>query len=171
MASDELKDQIEELVMMQRVDEELGATLDFENVLMLAMDWALRRTGASAGLYATYAPDNQGLLPLIALGYPPGAIDTSAHQPIIHSLFDDLGRTRESHFVANVADWPDYRPIFPNAKSAIVVPIELRGTSLGVICLESDQPDSFEESDMGFIRRLAGRAAIALDHAPHLIQP
>jgi signal transduction histidine kinase len=165
MASDHLKDQIEELVMMQRVDEELGATLDFENVLMLAMDWALRRTGASAGLYATYTSDGQGLLPLIALGYPPGTIETSTPQPIVQSLFDDIQRTRESHFIANVAEWPDYRPIYPNAQSAIVVPIELRGTPLGVICLEGEQPDSFVEADMGFVKRLAGRAAIALDHA------
>ncbi|MCC7206606.1 MAG: GAF domain-containing sensor histidine kinase [Anaerolineae bacterium] len=165
MASDNLTDQIEELVMMQRVDEELGATLDFENVLMLAMDWALRRTGASAGLYATYASDGQGLLPLIALGYPPGTITSSAGQTVVPNLFEDSERTRESHFIANIADRPDYRPIYPKAQSAIVVPIELRGAPLGVICLEGEQPHAFEEADLGFVKRLAGRAAIALDHA------
>lgn len=167
MATDELKDQIEELVMLQRVDQELDATLDFDSVLMLTMDWALRRTGASAGMYATLTPDHTGLVPLIVLGYPPGAVPFSADSP--HPVSDGiLGRavrTREAQFIVDTAQDPDHGPLLPRTCSVIVVPIEIRGNLLGLISLESDRPDTFDASDLAFVRRLAGRAAIALDHA------
>jgi hypothetical protein len=35
---DDLTEQLEELKMFQRVDRELGATLNFDSVLMLTMD-------------------------------------------------------------------------------------------------------------------------------------
>src|SRR5512135_3065097 len=68
--TEELQNQIEELVMLQRVDEELNSTLNFDNVMMLTMDWALRRTGATAGMLNIVSPDGMTLSPVAALGYP-----------------------------------------------------------------------------------------------------
>jgi signal transduction histidine kinase len=165
--TDELKDQIEELVMMQRVDQELGATLDFDSVLMLTMDWALRRTGAAAGMYSTLILDGTALIPLIALGYPPDSIPYHADKPwpLTLGVVGRAARTRQPQFVRDVQQDSDYLSLIPSTRSEIAVPIEIRGNLLGVISLESDKIDTFDEADVAFVRRLAGRAAIALDHA------
>ena len=68
--TDELQQQIEELMMMQRVDKELSATLNFDNVMMLTMDWAIRRTGATAGVVNMGTHDGRAMYPVAALGYP-----------------------------------------------------------------------------------------------------
>lgn len=163
--TEELRDQIEELVMMQRVDQELGATLDFENVLMLTMDWALRRTGALAGMYITLTPDGSGLLPLVTLGYPSGSIPEDSPWPADFGVLGRAVRTRQPQVVNDVTHDRDYIALLPSTRSVIAVPIEVRDVVLGVLSLESDKPDSFLDADIAFVQRLAGRTAIALDHA------
>lgn len=65
MNPDFLNEQIEELRMFQRIDQELGAKLDFEYVLRLTIDWALRRTGAVAGMFITVSAETNTMHPLI----------------------------------------------------------------------------------------------------------
>jgi signal transduction histidine kinase len=170
----EMRDQVEELEMFQRIDQELGASLDFENVLMLTMDWALRRTGAQAGMYSTLTADGTGLIPIITLGYPPGAVPYNAERPfpINEGLAGRAASTREAqiahHKVPNDGKPPENvhkQTWLSSTVAEIALPIELRGNLLGVLNLESDNSDSFSPSDRGFLRRLTARTAIALDHA------
>src|SRR5258708_14279107 len=80
--TNELQQQIEELMMMQRVDKELSATLDFDNVMMLTMDWAIRRTGASAGVVKMGTLDGTGMYPAPLHGYPLDVMQKyNAHKP------------------------------------------------------------------------------------------
>ncbi len=164
--SEHLAEQLEELKMFQRVDKELGATLDFDNVLMLTMDWALRRTGAAAGMFVTIA-EQEGLLKcLTALGYSPPDAQTKTWR-LERSILGRAVRTRQSQHVTDLAADPDHCPedALPETRSVIAVPIELRGRVIGVIWLEGDAPDTFSAADVAFVGRLAQRAAIALDHA------
>ncbi len=162
-----LQNQIEELVMMQRVDEELSATLNFDNVMMLTMDWALRRTGATAGMLNMVTPDASALIPVAALGYPLDVVARESSNPLPFSrgIVGRAARTREIQIVRDVQADPDYLPLLTSTRTEIAVPLEMRGRLLGVLNLESDEADAFENVDISFIRRLASRAAVALDNA------
>jgi signal transduction histidine kinase len=163
---DSLTEQLEELKMFQRVDQELGATLDFDSVLMLTMDWALRRTGAAAGMFITLSEQENTLRALVALGYPKfDPQDKVWH--LDNSIIGRAVRTRQSQHVTDLAADPDHHPdhILPETRSVIAVPIELRNKVIGVIWLEGEQTDTFAASHIAFVQRLAQRAAIALDHA------
>lgn len=163
---DNLAEQLEELKMLQRVDQELGATLDFDNVLMLTMDWALRRTGAIAGIFITLSEQENVLKALVALGYPKANWqDRRWH--VENSIVGRAVRTRQTQLVTDLTADPDYYPehVLPQTRAAIAVPIELRGKVIGVIWLESEQVDTFTAQQVSFVQRLAQRAAIALDHA------
>lgn len=159
-------EQLEELKMLQHVDKELGATLDFDNVLMLTMDWALRRTGAAAGMYITVGEQESTLKPLVALGYPPSDIHDQVWT-FERGIVGRAARTGEAQHVTNLAADPDHRSEYTlgETQSVVAMPIELRGKVIGVICLEGETPDTFSAADVAFVQRLAQRAAIALDHA------
>jgi signal transduction histidine kinase len=163
---DSLTEQLEELKMFQRVDQELGATLDFDSVLMLTMDWALRRTGAAAGMFITLSEQENTLRALVALGYP----KFDPQDKVWHlddSIIGRAVRTRQSQHITDLAADPDHHPdhVLPETRSVIAVPIELRSKVIGVIWLEGEQTDTFAASHIAFVQRLAQRAAIALDHA------
>jgi len=163
----ERQDQIEELTMLHRMDQELSATLDFDSVLTLTMDWALRRTGASAGMYYTLTRDGAGLVPEIALGYPQGAISNSESNPFPANkgILGRSVRTRQAQFVRDVKTDPDYEVLLDSTRALIAMPIEVRDHLLGILIVEGDQIDTFTDGDVQFLKRLASRAAIAFDHA------
>lgn len=166
-AKDALLDQVEELMMLQRVDQELNATLNLDSVMMLATDWALRRTGARAAMFAVATPDGTGLVPLVRLGYPAKAVPYSESNPLPASagIIGRAVRTRQLCLVRDVTQDPDYMPLIPGMRVQFVVPMEIQGRVLGVISLESDRDRTFTNSDIEFIQRLAARAAVALDNA------
>jgi signal transduction histidine kinase len=163
-----LQEQIEELVMVQRVDQELSATLNFDNVMMLTMDWALRRTGASAGMLNMLTDDGSALIPVAALGYPNEIV--SAYMvnnaiPLRHSIVGRAVQTGETQIVPDALADPDYLNVLETTRSQVAVPLEMRGRVLGVLNLESDQLDAFDVGHISFIQRLAARAAVAMDNA------
>lgn len=161
--TDQLRDQAEEYAMLQRIDQELSATLDFDKVLALTIDWALRRTGATAGMYLTVSPDGVEMQPQVWQGFAP--FETVDIWSVTQGISGRAVRMREAQLVQNVATDPDYLAVHPDTIEGLAVPLELRGVVIGVIWLESSRPNTFDEGDLAFIRRLASRAAVALDHA------
>src|SRR5258708_1778333 len=166
--TDELQQQIEELMMMQRVDKELSATLDFDNVMMLTMDWAIRRTGATAGVVNMGTHDGRAMYPVAALGYPLDVMQKyNAHNPVSLSvgIAGRAARTRQTQVIGDVSADPDYHELLDTTRSEIAVPMEMRGRVLGVLNLESDRLDAFDSSNVSFLQRLAARAVVAMDNA------
>lgn len=84
-----------------------------------------------------------------------------------HGVIGRVIKSRQPQMVKDMTSEDDYVPRFTDhtLKSAIAVPIELRDQVIGVIWLEGEERDTFSESDVAFVMRLAARAAIALDHA------
>jgi signal transduction histidine kinase len=164
---DRLEEQVVELTILQKVDEELNASLNLDNVMMLASDWALRRTGARAVILAVTSDDGMGLIPLVSLGYPKRFMPYSLTNPIplTKGIVGRAARNGETCIVRDVTLDPDYDAILPGMKTQIAVPLEMQGNILGVLSLESDDEQRFGEAEIEFIKRLAARAAVALDNA------
>ncbi len=168
LITQQLEDQIEELVMMQHVDRELAATLDFDAVMMLTMDWAIRRTGASAGMLNMVTPDGTGLFPVAALGYSPESTARYSERnplPLTQGVTGRAVRTRQVQIIADTQTDPEYIELLDTTRSEVAVPMEMRGGIIGVLNLESEQVDAFDNLSVPFITRLAARAAVALDNA------
>ncbi|MBE2194227.1 MAG: GAF domain-containing protein [Anaerolinea sp.] len=165
--SDNLHQKIDELTMFQQIDKELGATLNFDRVLVLTIDWALRRTGAVAGMYLTLTPDSANLMPQVALGFPRGSVKYATENPMSFNtgISGRAARTRHIQVVEDVKSDPDYIEIIPDVCAEIAVPLEIRGALLGVLMIQSLATDSLNQNNIEFIKRLAARASIALDHA------
>jgi PAS domain S-box-containing protein len=60
---------------------------------------------------------------------------------------------------------PRYFDTFPGLQSGLYVPIKIAERVIGVISIESEQPNAFSESDERLTFTLAGQAAIAIENA------
>lgn len=64
--------------------------------------------------------------------------------------------SRESHYVQMQGS---------AVKSEMTVPLKIKDRVIGVLDIQSDQPDDFDETDLVVMELLAGQAAIALENA------
>jgi len=159
--------QVEDLTVLQSVDEELNSSLNLENVLVLAADWAIRRTRARTALIAVATADGSALTPLVTLGFPRKSVPFNAENPIPLS-YGVVGRAALTQTITVVEDLladPDYMPWLASMRSQIAVPMEAQGKLLGVISLQSERLAHFRLEDLEFLKRLAIRTATALDNA------
>ena len=159
---------VEELSMMQRIDRELNATLDYERVMSLTLDWALRVTGADIGVVAVVDEEDgeYRMRFLSSRGYPEGSLpqdpDTwSGDQGIVGRVV----HTGQAELVEDVAGDPDYLALVPGMVSQLTVPIRREERIVGVIALESSRPGQLTQEKLELVVRLADHAAIAIENA------
>ncbi len=157
---------VEELSTMQRINRELNTAPDFDRVMDMMMEWALRGTGAPVGAIALHDSSRQGLLLLSAQGYPP-EFERYRDEPwpLGDGIVGRVVRSGESALVADVRRDPDYHPVQPTTLSQLSVPIRREDQVVGVVNLESPEQDAFDKEDLAFVQRLADHAAIAIENA------
>ncbi|MEJ5223225.1 MAG: ATP-binding protein, partial [Anaerolineales bacterium] len=73
-----------------------------------------------------------------------------------------VAATRKPYRVRDVSD-PNYRPLDPEIRSELCVPILAGERLLGVLNIESREPDVFSDADENFLFTLAGQLASALE--------
>lgn len=158
---------VEELSSIAEVDHELSATLDLRRVIDLVLDRAIQSTDATAGLVGLADKAATSLRILSLRGYPPDTVLQESPGP----WSTDVGitgrvvRTGEPALVPDVRKDPDYFERLPGAQSKLAVPIIREGQVIGVLNLESTQPNSFGQEALCFVQHLADHAAIALENA------
>lgn len=160
---------VEELSMMQRIDRELNATLDYQQTMERALEWAIQRTGADAGLIAVLAEEEgrQGLRLLVYRGYPPDGVEPYRETlwPLDRGIVGRVARTGRPELVSDVRYDPDYVAAVEGMVAQITVPIWREERIVGIIVLESARPGQFDQDALDFVVRLADHAAIAIENA------
>jgi len=169
MTDQALAARVDELSMMQRIDRELNATLDYHRVMEITLEWALRTTGADKGLVAVIAEqdDRRGLRFLASQGYPQESVDARRDElwPLEAGLIGRVLRTGRPELVIDVGDDPDYVPLVEGMAAQLTVPICREEQIVGVIVLESYEGDRLNQEALDFVVRLADHAAMAIENA------
>jgi signal transduction histidine kinase len=161
---------VEELSMMQRIDRELNATLDYNRVMSLTLEWALRMTGADVGLVAIIVETEDGVRGLRFLanrGYPEESLAAHGEElwPLDRGIIGRVVRTGKPELVEDVENEPDYTSVVPQMAAQLTVPIRREEQIVGVISLESSQQGRLDQEALEFVTRLADHAAIAIENA------
>lgn len=158
---------VEQLAAIEEIGRELTSTLDLSRVFNLVLHRAMDSTGAPAGLLALYDSDDNKLELIIQQGYPEGALEPYARQgwPSDHGIMGRVVRTGEAALVNDVHADPDYVPHIQSTCSQLTIPIIKEERVLGVVSLESDQPEGFSPDAARFTSQLVELAAIAIDNA------
>jgi len=161
---------VEELSMMQRIDRELNATLDYNRVMGLTLDWAVRMTGADVGLVAVIVETEDGVRGLRFLanqGYPEELLDAydEGPWPLGQGIIGRVARTGKPELVQDVEDDADYVQLVPEMVAQLTMPICREEQIVGVIALESSRQGRLDQEALEFVTRLADHAAIAIENA------
>jgi len=166
MTDQALAARVEELQTLQRIDRELNTTLDYERALELTAEWAMRASGARAGLIGVTAPEDAGLLLHALRGYP-GEMDEFRQTPwpLDRGIIGRVVTTGMPNMVPDVQQDPDYAEVIPTTRSQLTVPVAHENRVIGVIVLESDQVNGFDLEDLNFVVRLADHAAVSIVNA------
>jgi signal transduction histidine kinase len=157
---------LEELQTMQRIDRDLNTTLDYERTLEITVEWAVRVSGANAGLIAVVAPEAEGLLLRALRGYPP-EMDRYRQEPmpLDKGIIGRAARLGMPNMVPDVSKDEDYVEALPTTRSQLTVPVVRENRVIGVIALESNQFNGFDLEDLNFVVRLADHAAVSMANA------
>ncbi|MBN1874519.1 MAG: GAF domain-containing protein [Anaerolineae bacterium] len=166
-----LRARLEELTILQQIDRQLNATLDYREVMGQTLEWATRITDTSVGLIAALNEEEDGTIGLRLLahkGYPQNIFERYAEEelwPLDKGLIGNTVLTGETTLVKDVSEDANYAQVIPGMQAQLTVPIEREERVIGVIALESAQAESFSEENVALISRLANHAAIAIENA------
>jgi signal transduction histidine kinase len=167
-----LAERVDELSVMQRIDRELNTSLEVSRAMRITLDWAIRQSGADAGLVGTVS---EGDLRVMAEHGYSDELESykdstlPVELPGLKSAVDDetTQQIRRSEFLEQrVGEFT----LLKGAESQIVIPIRREEQVIGLILLESHRVDPWTEEVKEFLSRLSDHAAIAIANAQLFLQ-
>ncbi len=157
-----LAERVEELSVMQRIDRELNASLDTSRAMRITLEWAMRQSGAAAGLVGMVS--EEGIQVMAFQGYA-GEMQAFENDYLPPARFH-LESALETGEPQQMVYQPDSDGrLLKDARSRIVVPIRRETTSMGLVLMESLAEETYSQEVLNFLMRLSDHAAIAISNA------
>lgn len=142
----------------------VGSHLDPEAVARAAVETVARLTDWPG--IAVMFPDRQngpGLVVKATAGLQAAPI--GFYLPVEQGITGRAFRTQKLQLVSDTAQDPDYMARQPNTRSELALPLQRGERVLGVLNIESDQLNAFDDDDVQLATSLADTIALALDNA------
>jgi sigma-B regulation protein RsbU (phosphoserine phosphatase) len=154
----------EVLATLTEIGEEVNASLDLDEVLARAA--ALIKGHIDYEFFGVLMVDCDGncLRHRFAVGYPPGLAE-NLRIPLGQGITGTAAATGHSVRVGDVTQDPRYINAIDTVRSELAVPLMFRGTCIGVLDIQSRQPDYFTKDQQNILTLLASRLAIAIENA------
>jgi signal transduction histidine kinase len=158
LTDQKLAARVEELSVMQRIDRELNASLEMDRAMRITLDWALRQSGAEAGLIGMLEVTNLRVM---------------SHQGFDERVANLPDMTLKMEIPAMLAAVETGQPqqaavvssrdkLLPVTHTQMIIPIRRETAVIGLLYLEST---SDTQVDIDFLTRLTDHAAIAISNA------
>jgi signal transduction histidine kinase len=158
MTDQALSARVQELSTLQQIDRELNASLDFEKVMHVALEWAVRWAAADCGRLLMIENEGQQFSVVASHDWDEVLWKTSSLRSIVDRVLL-TGRT--------LVDEPllSYRGDEGRASSLLAVPVRREDRVVAIILVESRSQRRFGADVVTSLERLADHAAIAMDNA------
>lgn len=154
---------VEELSIFQQIDQQLNQSLELDQVLSSALNWAVGLTQADAGSIGLLEEADEGetALRLLVSSEPlaEGQRSVRGDHPILAQVLAEKRSVLSSHLTRGESI--DGSP----AVVQLAVPIKREGVITGLITLESQEAQAISAEDVAFVERLADRTAVAIKNA------
>ncbi len=154
-----LRKRAAELRSVSRISRELNATLELERILEVIATEALRAEGARWGNLVMFEWDEAGTEPRDRMRF---GTEVGEEAQIIERA---CARSGETVVVDDFKKLPHYPSPLPEARSALVVPIQFEGRVVGVISLYANKPGGLGASAAEYVQALSSQATIAVTNA------
>jgi signal transduction histidine kinase/putative methionine-R-sulfoxide reductase with GAF domain len=155
-----LSARVEELSVMQRIDRELNTSLDVATTMKITLEWAMRQSGASAGLIGQVS--ETGLVIMASQGYSEELVPyQSAPLPLSDASFRSvLNSGTPQRFTLEKASG-----LLAGAASRVILPIQRETATIGLVVIENLPGQEISDESMSFLQRLCDHASIAISNA------
>jgi len=152
------------LTLMIEVGEKINSTLDLDELLR-----AIAEIVKGAIDYEVFAilllnEKAQELRVHFSVGHPQELV-RSLRIKVGEGIVGRAAQSRRSVLVNDVRNDPTYIPTLAAIRSELAVPLIFKGRLIGVIDLEAQEPDFFNDSHVRLLELLASRMALAIENA------
>jgi serine phosphatase RsbU (regulator of sigma subunit) len=151
-----------EAQLLHRVGQELGRTLDLQELLNSVLDLLGEVVPYNAA--AIYLLGDEGLDAVHVRGYAEGQVGF-VKLKLNQGIVGWTARTGEAEIVGDVRRDTRYLEARPETRSEMVVPLRSGGRIIGVFNLESDRIAAYNPHDLELLETFGGQAAAALERA------
>ena len=161
----QLQQRVNELFMLQQLDRDLTTTLQLENVLSLSLDWALRVNQGSAGSIVLVDKAQKPYLQARRNFDGDFLVEAADNNTLAQGNMGKVLLSGKPQVTGNVFSEPDYVAASYNTLSQITLPIIHQQKLIGILAIESDQMDAFNEDNLETAVRMTNHAAVAIANA------
>ena len=154
---------IEQLTILHQVDEELSHIASSDAVLSLAIDASMRLSGATAGFIGLSGDDPMTIEVTQVLGNTP---KIQAGEILMNiPLFTQIIRDGIGVLITDPDKLNGNYTVNPDSQAQMLIPLNSHEHVLGLLCLECDRVDRFNDDIFQFIKLIAYRIGVAVENA------
>lgn len=161
----EIDAQVEELQLLRQMDQELSERFEPRWLMNMIFDWALRQSNANTAILFLKPTPDADLRAEHVYGRSDQLILQEGDTWGIHPLTDTVLLTSKTLLINNLNEVQGIFPIVSASQSVIAVPIIFGDVPMGVIVLESEGENGFDEPTVNLLEQMANRASVALQNA------
>ncbi len=161
---EKLKKEALEKSLLLEISKTISSTLNVQEVLDRIVDSLKKVIPYDAAGIFLLDPKTNKLRPAVLRGYDYNAIKR-AHLKVGRGLVGAVAKLEKGKIFPDVSKEPLYIGARKKTKSQISVPLTVKGRLLGVLNLESDRINAFDEEDLDLLTAFASHAAIAIENA------
>lgn len=158
LTDQELSARVEELSVMQRIDRELNASLEMDRAMRITLDWALRQSGAEAGMIGMLEGRDLRVMAQQGLDDQIAKLHDGVMKVELPAMLSAIesGQPQQTAVVAS------REKLLAASRVQMVIPIRRETKVIGLLYLESRND---LQVDIDFLTRLTDHAAIAISNA------
>jgi len=160
----ELKREALEKDLLYEVGKRLASSLSLNETLDDILSSLKQVINYDVGGVFLVNPDRETVKSIYTVGYEQG-VDDKLQLKMGQGLVGHVADTSEPVIVPDVHADSRYVEANPGTRSEIVVPISIDSRLIGVINLESNRPNAYDERSLALITAFASQAAISLERA------
>jgi phosphoserine phosphatase RsbU/P len=154
----------ETLAVLAEISHEINASLNLDEVLANAAAQVKRLIDYE--IFAVLLPEEgtDNLFIRFAIGHRPEVVE-HWRIPVGDGIIGAVARTGQAIRVGDVRKDPRYLPAAEEVRSELAVPLIVRGRVIGVMDIESRQPDYFTPGQQTILTLVASRIGTAVENA------
>ena len=154
---EETQRQARTLALLERVRAATARELDLKAMMRTVVEATATTFGYP--FFSLYLCEGETLILQHQVGYTQEISTQSVHHGILGRTF----RTGKPSLIPDVRTEPDFVSADPSVLSEVCVPLRIRGTTVGVMNVESTALGAFTEADLDLMVALSDHVAVAIE--------
>jgi len=156
---------IKQLTTLYEIGKTLSSTLDLDELLKKALELLKDRWGyALCGIFFLDREKDELFIKHV-IGRDPEGVKDMRFRVGVDGIVGRVAKTGEALCIPDVSKDPRYIPGSPTGKSEVAIPLKIRDRVIGVLDIESNELNGFDEEDLKTLFSFASQMSISIENA------